>query len=246
MKNIVKTIGVIGFGRFGSFFANQVLPCVFPKAEIYIHSRKLTKNLTISFNKVMKTDLVIPAVPIRVMPEILTKMSSQVGENTIVMDVCSVKVMPVEWMKKILPTKTNILATHPMFGPSSPSKFDFDLSKFTIVMCPIRISQFKYKNILESFRKQLKVVEMSPVDHDKKTAKFQLFAHFLSAILHELKLKKSDIDTVSASCMLDMMEHISNDSRELLEDLYKYNPYSPRNFKKFNHIYNLFKNRILK
>ena len=40
-------------------------------------------------------------------------------ENAVIVDVCSVKEYPVQWMRELLPANVSILATHPMFGPDS-------------------------------------------------------------------------------------------------------------------------------
>ena len=244
MNNTVSSIGIIGYGRFGSFFADQVLPVVFPNAEIRISSQSHQDKRVMSFKHVVSSDLIIPAVPIRSLPEVLSKIADHIHQESIVMDVCSVNVFPARLMKEFLPKHTSIISTHPMFGSSSYEKVEHDLSKLTIVMYPLQINKMNYDPIYEAFKTILKVIEMSPEAHDRKTAQFQFLSHLLGGVLHQLDIKRSLIDTESASRMFDMMEVLNNDSMELFEDIYHYNPYAQEEFKKFNNAYKSVTNHL--
>lgn len=244
MNNTISSIGVIGYGRFGSFFADQVLPVVFPDAEIRISSRSHKDKRVLSFEQVVSSDLIIPAVPIRSMPEIVSKIAGHIHHSSIVMDVCSVNVFPARCMRKFLPVDTSIISTHPMFGSSSYEKVKHDLSKLTIVMHPERIEKRRYESIRETFKAVFKVIEMTPEEHDRKAAQFQFLSHLLGGILHRLDIKRSEIDTESASKMFDMMDVLNNDSMELFEDMYKYNPYAQEEFEKFSKAYKAVTNHL--
>lgn len=244
MNNTISSIGVIGYGRFGSFFADRVLPVVFPDAEIRISSRSHQDKRVLSLAQVVSSDLIIPAVPIRSMPEIVSKIAGHIREGSIVMDVCSVNVFPARWMRKFLPVDASIISSHPMFGSSSYEKVKHDLSKLTIVMHPERIEKRRYETIREAFKAVFKVIEMTPEEHDRKAGQFQFLSHLLGGILHRLDIKRSEIDTESASRMFDMMDVLNNDSMELFEDMYKYNPYAQVEFKKFSKAYKSVTNHL--
>jgi len=226
MKNDIKTIGLIGYGRFGSFFARDILPKVFPRAKIEIFSRTKKGREFKDLETVCKSDLVIPTVPIGKTEKICKKISGLLSKNSIVMDVCSVKSEPARWMKAHLPKSTDIISSHPMFGQSSYNKFSGDLSKLKFVIYPTRCSDESYKLIKESFAKKLEVIEMDPETHDKLSAKFQFTAHFFGQALNKMNLSRSHIDTESAKLMIDMMENLSADSDELFLDMYRFNPYA--------------------
>ncbi|MDA1316397.1 MAG: prephenate dehydrogenase/arogenate dehydrogenase family protein [bacterium] len=237
MNNTIVTIGVIGYGRFGSFYAEDILPVIFPKAQILKSSRNHTNDQFVSFEKATQCDLIIPAVPIRTMPEVLKKIAHHIKSNSMVMDVCSVKSIPARWMEEYLPEQTQIIASHPMFGKSSYEHVIHDLSRLPLVMHPVRIDQDVYRSIRTAFAAKLKVIDMSPDEHDKKAAQFQFISHLLGGVLHQLDLSRSEIDTQSGSRMFDMIEVLNNDSMELFEDMYTYNPYAKKEMEKFEKAY---------
>jgi len=241
----ISTIGVIGHGRFGSFFSDLVLPMVFPKAKIFISSRTSKDKRVVNFDIVANSDLIIPAVPIRKMPNVLKKLSRNISKSSIVMEVCSVNKLPVEWMKEILPKFTPLISSHPLFGRSSYEKVRGDLSKLTMVMYPVRINNTQYTFIRDAFSKVVNIVRMSPDSHDKKAAKFQFLSHLIGGVLHRLDLNRSEIDTESASRMFDMIEVLNSDSLVLFEDIYKYNPYAKDELQKFDKVYKKITSKLL-
>lgn len=240
----INSIGLIGYGRFGSFYANEILPRVFPEAKIRIYSSRLRDDRAEGFEKVAKSDLVIPAVPIRSMASVLKKLSPLVVKNTIVMDVCSVKSFPVKWMREFLPRKTAIIATHPMFGLSSYLNVKKNTRSLTLVIYPERIESGVYKAIRDRFLEYFRVVEMTPDQHDKKVARFQFLSHLLGGVLGRINLRRTKIDTQSGSRMHDMIDVLNNDSMELFEDMYDFNPYAKSALDKFDKAYKLIRNRL--
>ncbi|MDP4011530.1 MAG: prephenate dehydrogenase/arogenate dehydrogenase family protein, partial [Candidatus Roizmanbacteria bacterium] len=177
--NDISTIGIIGYGRFGSFYTDHILPIIFPKAKILISSKSLKDRRLSSIEQVAQCDLIIPAVPIRAMPEVLKNIAKYIGANSIVMDVCSVKSMPAAWMREFLPEHTPIISSHPMFGLSSYINVNKDMSKHPLVMHTERIDQNTYQLIRDTFASHFHVIEMSPDEHDKKVAQFQFLSHLL-------------------------------------------------------------------
>ena len=241
---IINSIGLIGYGRFGSFFADEILPKIFPKAKILIFSSKLKDGRSTSIENVAKCDLIIPAVPIRSMVTVLKNLAKMIGQTTIVMDVCSVKSYPVKWMKETLPKHTPIIASHPMFGLSSYINVKRDMNKLPFVIYPERIKDELYKPIFDIFAMHFRAVEMSPEEHDKKVAQFQFLSHLLGGVLHRLDIQRSEIDTQSGSRMFDMIDVLNNDSLELFEDMYIFNPYAKDELKKFDQAYQFIKNQL--
>lgn len=243
--NNISTIGVVGHGRFGSFFADDILPVIFPKAKILISSKSLQDKRLSSIEHVAQCDLIIPAVPIRTMPKVLQNIAKHIGSKSIVMDVCSVKSMPVAWMREFLPETTPIISSHPMFGKSSFENVGRDMSKLLLVMYPVRVNQKIYESVRDTFASHFNLIEMSPDDHDKKAAQFQFLSHLLGNVLHKLDIRRSEIDTQSGSRMYDMMDVLNSDSMELFEDMYAYNPYAKRELEKFDHSYLSIKNHLI-
>ncbi len=53
------------------------------------------------------------------MKEVLERIGPRLAPGSLVMDTCSVKALPVEWMEQTMPESVQILGNHPMFGPDS-------------------------------------------------------------------------------------------------------------------------------
>ncbi|MFI5384351.1 MAG: prephenate dehydrogenase/arogenate dehydrogenase family protein, partial [Methanosarcina thermophila] len=64
------------------------------------------------------SDIVIVSVPINVTEEIIAEFAPKMKAGSLLMDLTSIKVKPVEAMKKFTPSDVEILGTHPMFGPT--------------------------------------------------------------------------------------------------------------------------------
>jgi len=112
----MKTVGIIGYGRFG-----QVLGDLLKKQyEVKVYDPEIkAEDLTCGLEEVLESVLVFVAVPIRVFEAVIQEISQYKLYNTTIIDVCSVKVYPVEIMEKYLPEHVGIIASHPHFGPDS-------------------------------------------------------------------------------------------------------------------------------
>jgi len=221
-----KTIGVIGFGNFGKVICTHL----FPRNKIFI----LTNNLNSSLlppngegvdnltDLVMKSDIIIPAIPINKFEEVIRNIAPKMKDK-ILLDICSVMEFPVEIMKRILQTDVKMLATHPMFGPSSIKKNNDLINNFKIVISNISLDEKLYQQFKDYFSSiSLNVIELNPKEHDEFSAKSQFFALVTGQIAQSLDLKKTQIDTPGANAIFDAMDYIGKD-REIIEDMIKYN-----------------------
>ena len=67
-----------------------------------------------------ESDIVIVSVPINVTEETIAEIAPKMKAGSLLMDFTSIKVKPVEAMRKFAPSDVEILGTHPMFGPTIP------------------------------------------------------------------------------------------------------------------------------
>ena len=72
----------------------------------------------------------------------------------------------------------------------------------------------------------IKVIEMTPDQHDLMAAKTQGVTHFLGRMLKEFGIHKTQIDTQGFSDLLDLVDQTCNDTWELYSDLQLFNPYT--------------------
>ena len=118
----MKKVGVIGYGRFGKILCDILLK----KYQVLIFDKSSMEDKNVEFSsleELLECFLVFIAVPIRSFEDIIMEVSRYSLYNTTIIDVCSVKVYPVDIMKNHLPGHVGIIATHPHFGPDSYSPF---------------------------------------------------------------------------------------------------------------------------
>lgn len=227
---MIRTIGIIGQGRFGTLLL-EMLPSVFPDAEIISFTRG-------TMSEVHQCDLVIPAVPIHNFAEVIRHIGPILNDRAIVMDVCSVKSYPVSVMKRELPSHIQIIASHPMFGPGTVAKLRNNLKGLRIVMEQVRVENGVYSEICEAFLKAgLDVVEMSSDEHDRFAAEFHFTAHVIASLVKKIRLARSPIDTRSVESLFDFIEMVQTDDTKLLKEMYVYNPFCKKQFRKINSAY---------
>ncbi len=228
-------IGLIGYGRFGRLTVQTLSP----KFDISVYTRSEDKKEDIeqAGGKLMSLEaacaqkVVIICVPISAMQDTLKQIAPLLKPDTIVVDVCSVKVYPVQWMRELLPTSVDILATHPMFGPDSAARSVFG---YKIVLCPERIRPGRYEKIKRVLLDTgLKLIETSPEEHDKKIAVSLALTHFIGRSLAEFGAEPLDIDTEGYKRLLHILEVVNNDTWQLFHDMHCFNPYSVEKRKEF-------------
>ena len=229
-----KTIGIIGFGRFGKLMT-RYLAEDFPVA-VYNRTDKTKEIKAVgakpaTLESVCSQDIVIVSVPISYMQEMLGQIATMLNPDALVVDVCSVKVYPTQWMKAILPATVSILPMHPMFGPDSAGE---TLRGAKLFMCQERIDTEYFKKIksyLES--KGLDVIVGTPDEHDQQIAVSLSLTHFIGRALSSFGAKPLDIDTEGYKRLLHILEVVQNDTWQLFMDMNRYNPYAAENRKAF-------------
>ena len=213
--NQSNCIGMIGLGRFGKIFAD-LLGKKFTVVSCDI-------NTSTSLADVLKTDLIIVAVPIRKFESVIKVIAPHVEQKTLV-DVCSVKLYPVDIMTTHLPASTGIIATHPLFGTDSIAKSNH----LKIMMHKTRDLHNQYQRLYQFFKEQeISIIEMTPDEHDKQAAHSQSITHFLGRALAAAKIDTNPaISTLGYQKLIDVMQQTCNDTWELFADMHHYNPYT--------------------
>ncbi len=218
-------IGVYGLGRFGFFWADLLSEFFNVKA----FSRSL-KRLTppkverVSEEEVLKCPVIFFCNAISSFEEVIKRIAGRLKPNTLIMDTCSVKVIPAKIMEKYLPENIKIIATHPMFGPDSAKK---SYKGLPIIICPIRAKNEIVTEWIDFFSSiKLKTIKMTPEDHDYQAAYTQGITHYVGRVLADLDLKESKMGTVGYNKLLEIKEQTCNDPWQLFLDLQKFNPYT--------------------
>jgi len=246
MNKDKKTIGIIGFGRFGVFIASILAKHCASKILIYKHrdtaeykrkTRKIKAQL-VDLETACTSDIVILATPISRTEATIKKISKLLKPGSLLLDTCSIKKYPCAWLEKYISQNIEIMGTHPIFGPG-PANFNFskqtwDIENFQIVLCPLRIQDKKLKSISNFLKNKLKlkIIKTTPEDHDRQAVHTFNLTHFLARTLWETGLRKQEIQTPAFQNLIKNYYTIDNDW-QLVYDMFRYNPYAKNIIKKF-------------
>lgn len=223
-------VGIIGFGRFGQFIGKEMVDYNF---DVYATNRtdysKVADKMNITFLKKEDFekeiyDITIFATSILSFENILKSYSNEFLRNTIIVDVLSVKEYPMEVISNYMNNDYNLLLTHPMFGPDS-AKYNWNNKNFVYYIDMID-DKFKDRcNIFLDFwkNKGCCMIEMTPHEHDMKTANSQFLTHFIGRLLELCECNNTNVDTDGYKSLLQIMDHTMNDSWDLFYALSKYN-----------------------
>ncbi len=178
----------------------------------------------------MKAETIFLAVPISTIPLVLNTISPLAQPGQLFIDVASVKIQPKKWMKEILPENTQILNTHPMFGPDSMGKDE----QPKWVFCTTRISDELDHYWSRQFQKwDCEVVRMSAREHDRLAARSQGITHYVGRIMEDMGIQKTILDTLGFRQIHHVVEQTCRDTEELFRDLEYHNPQTRKMVKAF-------------
>lgn len=225
------TVGIIGYGRFGQFFAELLKEThsilVTDKTDI-ANKAQVNGHEVVSLEEIcQRANALFICVPINQIEAIVKALKPHLKPGTIVFDTCSVKVHPAEMMQNNLGMLEGIdlVATHPMFGPDSVAANG--LEGLPIAIWPLLSQSQKYVRWRTYFEERgIRIVEITPDEHDRLAADTQGLTHYIGRILGEMHLQRTRIDTTGYDIMRSLTEQTNNDSWELFRDLQNYNPYT--------------------
>ncbi|WP_323735796.1 prephenate dehydrogenase [Methanosphaera sp. ISO3-F5] len=193
------------------------------KYDITITSRnkstgtEIAQEIGVNYNcnnieAIQDAKIIIFSVPIESMVKTIEEVAPYAPKGSVLMDVASIKSEVSDALEKFAPEDTEIVPSHPMFGPRVPN-----LKKQIIVLTPVqgrsnnwlpRIKEFLIENKCE-------IVETTPEEHDKYMSIVQGLTHFsfisLAATIKKLNInvkKSRNFSSPVYSLMLDMVGRI--------------------------------------
>lgn len=221
------TFGIIGYGRFGRLWARHLsrLGKVFV-ADSDSRVLKTGRNIIPTTpRQAARAEVVFLAVPISQLGKCCREIKNFLPAKSIVADVSSVKLYSAAILKKTLPKRQPLIATHPLFGPDSAGKAK-TLKGFKIVLVPVRATSGELKYFKKILRRlNLTLLRTTALTHDKQMANSQGLVHFIGRGLTKLNLRPQQIATPDYLGLLRLKEMVVHDTRQLFFDMQKYNRY---------------------
>lgn len=229
----MQTLGIIGFGVFSELMAQHLAHYfkikVYSRRDVSEIARKLGAKQS-PLTEVAACDIVVIAVMAQYFKKTIQQISPMIKSGALVLDVASVKVKPARLMEKHLPQNTEIIATHPLFGPQSGKN---GIAGLRIILCPIRTTKIKTIENFLSQKLKLKVIHKTPAEHDQEMAIVQGLTHFISKGLQKLNITSSEQSTVAYEHLLKIKQLLEKDSDDLFSTIQNENPYAGKTRKKF-------------
>ncbi|MEE8350050.1 MAG: prephenate dehydrogenase/arogenate dehydrogenase family protein [Acidobacteriota bacterium] len=220
----IEEVGLVGFGRFGKMAYDYLRRD--KKVRVYNHNPDKIQDIPerATLEETLSAQLILLCVPISGMEGFCKQMAPFLKEGQIVVDTCSVKVKPVEWMLSLLPETVEILGSHPLFGPDSGKQ---GIAGLKIALCPARIQEDTYRSIcgyLEGL--QLVVIEETPEGHDSQIAKSQAIFHLIAQAMKRLDWGSQAISTPGPDAFYRLVKSVQHDTDQLFLDMERENPYA--------------------
>ncbi|MEY5048729.1 MAG: prephenate dehydrogenase [Bacteroidota bacterium] len=221
-----REIGFIGFGSFGQFIMPYLTPyfnvTVFDKRDIRLDCQRLGVKYA-SLHDTCQKEIVVLGVPVQFLESLLIEIKNYINPASIVVDVSSVKVKPVDLMQKYLSPENQIIGLHPLFGPQSGKN---GIAGLNLVVCPVRTT--RYGNMMKFFSQILKlnVLERSPELHDKQMAYVQALTHFVGRAVNNMDIPDVEQKTPAYQHLIDIKRNLGQDSMDLFLTIENENPFA--------------------
>ena len=225
----MNKVSIIGFGRFGAML-HSLLSKGF---EVDVFDKNSIDNSDVnevSLEDALQNETIFIAVPIRDFENLVKEISKKISSGKTVIDVCSVKVFPKKVMLDNLSNETDIIATHPLFGPDSLKD-----SGSVMTMESVRNTFGRYdfwKNYFES--QNISIEEISAEEHDMMAARSQGLTHFVGRVIDDFGTNQTRIDTEGYKALHKLVNQTCNDTWELFEDIQNFNPFTEKMISELN------------
>ncbi|GJU18111.1 arogenate dehydrogenase 1, chloroplastic-like protein isoform X1 [Tanacetum coccineum] len=240
-------IGVIGFGPFAQFLAKTMIKQghLISAASRSDYSA-IADNLGVHFIREMEEfmglehDVILICTSIMSLSEVIKSIPFHcLKKQTLFADVLSVKEHPRQILlqcisdtfemscdkTKEVPEDSDLVCTHPMFGPES-GKYGWKDLNFMYERVRVRDEDL-CSSFLRIFEHEgCKMLEMSCEEHDRLAAQSQFVTHTIGRMLSVMQITNTPIDTKGFEKLVQVKENTENDSFDLYSGLFIHNRFA--------------------
>jgi prephenate dehydrogenase len=220
-------VGLIGYGRFGRLAARYCArEAVVHVYDVRARVRALRGIRPSGIAEAASQPVVVLAVPISELRGALRAIRPHVRPGGLVVDVCSVKTVPLAWMKRMLPPSVAIIGMHPLFGPDSDTG---SLTGQRLVVTPSRNGERwmgRIRALARLYGVRLHV--MTPSAHDRLMAETLLLTQYIGRLPGGAGIPARSWSTPSYRYLRLIVRAAVRDSEQLFRDMWRFNPYGAR------------------
>lgn len=222
----MKTFGILGFGNFGRFMAKHLAG----RFELVVSDQpgndisEAAAALGVKPGPLAEAagcDIVVLCVPVQHLEELLKTVAPHIRPDALVLDVASVKVKPVRLMREYLPESTEIIATHPLFGPMSGKN---GIGGLPFVYCPVRTTRAAKVRAFLAETLGVNVIESTPEEHDTQMAYVQGLTHFIGRALNRMEIPELVQKTALYDHLHAIVQTVNSDTYDLFLTIQRENP----------------------
>lgn len=226
----MQTLSILGLGAFGQFAAKHLAPhfslLAFDREDRSAAARDVGARWA-TLADAARADILVLAVPVQTLGSLLTDLSPLLAARPtppLVLDVASVKLKPLALLQAALPG-TPIVGLHPCFGPQSGKD---GISNLPIALCNATAPAATLACVREFLAAtlQLRVIEITPDEHDRQMAYVQGLTHLITRAIGELDLPDTPLATAAYQRFLSMRDNLRFDSWDLFLTIARENPYA--------------------
>ncbi|XP_023732037.1 arogenate dehydrogenase 1, chloroplastic [Lactuca sativa] len=223
-------IGIIGFGTFAQFLAKTMIKqghliratsrsdySGFPSVHFFRDMEEfmgLEHDVILICTSIVSVSQVVKSIPFH-----------RLKKPLLFADVLSVKEHPRKLLLQEAPQDSDLVCTHPMFGPESGKDGWKDL--------PFMYERVRVKDeaLCSSFlaifeNEGCKMLEMSCEEHDRLAAQSQFLTHTIGRVLSEMEIRNTPIDTKGFEKLVQVKESSTRDSFDLYSGLFIHNRFA--------------------
>ncbi len=224
-KSQITSLGIVGFGAFGQLAALHLgqhfeIMAYDPSLDVAKVAKQHGVRLS-SLRSVSQADVILIAAPVSSFEQVVSEIAVACKPGALIVDVGSVKVVPSEIMRRLLPNHVDIVASHPLFGPQSATT---GIEGLKIAICPI---QGRRHARLAAFLRKflgLTVIMTTPEDHDQEAAVVQGLTHLIAKVLLRMGPLPTRMTTKSFDLLSEAISMVQHDAPEVFEAIEKANP----------------------
>ena len=217
-----------GSGEMGRWFASflskegkEVVISGRSESKLLAAKQQLGVEVASSVEAVKSADAVLLSVPIESFEEVVKEISPHIQPEQVVVDITSIKVLPVAAMHKYLKTGL-VLGAHPLFGPGAKG-----VANQNFVLTPTndreRTLAQKIKEYLETRRGRVSL--MTPEEHDEKMTVILGLSHFIAIVSADTLLSSDKLEQpggisgITYKVLLTLVESVISENPELYASL---------------------------